>query len=100
MPSDYETILTVVIAFLIYFLPSTIAFHRRVPNKWAILILNFTLGWTGVAWVAALVWSLTNSSRKQLQQPTIIINQVQGDQTTTKTKEKTNRNELEGSLRD
>lgn len=46
------------------FLPSIIAFVRRHHNRYAILVLNILLGWTGVGWVLALVWSLTAVWRK------------------------------------
>ena len=42
-----------------YFVPSIIAFNRQHHNWAAILALNLLLGWTGLGWVAALVWSLT-----------------------------------------
>ncbi len=41
------------------FLPSIIAFRRNHHNRIAILALNVLLGWTGLGWIAALVWSLT-----------------------------------------
>ncbi|MEY5098743.1 MAG: hypothetical protein RJA36_1462 [Pseudomonadota bacterium] len=47
---------------LIYFLPSIVARlrdHRQMP---AIFLLNLFLGWTGLGWIAALVWSATAQS--------------------------------------
>lgn len=52
-------VLVILIAFEIYFLPSTITFNRGQPNKFAILALNLFMGWTLVGWVVCLVWSLT-----------------------------------------
>jgi len=40
----------------IYFLPTIIGLYNR--NILAIFILNLFLGWTGIGWVAALVWSV------------------------------------------
>jgi hypothetical protein len=40
----------------IYFLPTIIGLHKR--NALAICVLNTLLGWTGMGWVAALVWSV------------------------------------------
>ncbi len=44
---------------LVLFIPAIIAYRRRHPNRVAIFALNVFAGWTGIAWIAALVWSLT-----------------------------------------
>jgi Superinfection immunity protein len=49
------------IAMAIYFLPAIIAGFRNHHNTAAILVLNFFLGWTALGWIAAIVWSATNS---------------------------------------
>ncbi len=48
-----------ILAFEIYFIPTTIAFARDLPNRFAILVLNLLLGWTLIGLVISLVWSLT-----------------------------------------
>lgn len=45
---------------LLYVLPTLIAFGRGTPSRFAILALNVTLGFTGLGWIACLVWSLLN----------------------------------------
>jgi len=47
-----------ILIFGVYFLPSLIAFLRQHKNKLAIFILNILLGWTGLGWTVALVWSV------------------------------------------
>ncbi len=47
-----------ILIFGVYFLPSLIAFLRQHKNKLAIFILNILLGWTGLGWAVALVWSV------------------------------------------
>jgi hypothetical protein len=42
-----------------YFLPTLIASLRGHHNAPAICVTNVFLGWTGVAWFAALIWSFT-----------------------------------------
>lgn len=46
------------VAFLIYAIPSIIAFRRRHPNRFAILAVNIVFGGTGIGWFGALVWAL------------------------------------------
>ena len=48
-----------IIGGLLHFIPSVIAFLRDHQSKWAILALNVLLGWSGIGWIAALIWSLT-----------------------------------------
>ena len=48
-----------IIIGLLHFVPSVIAFLRDHQSKWAILVLNIVLGWSGIGWIAALIWSLT-----------------------------------------
>ncbi|HEY1658010.1 MAG TPA: superinfection immunity protein [Candidatus Sulfotelmatobacter sp.] len=45
-------------AFVMYFLPTIIAFARSKRDTMAILVLNFFLGWTMIGWIVALVWAL------------------------------------------
>jgi len=44
--------------FVMYFLPSIIAFARSKRDTAAIVLLNFFLGWTVIGWVVALVWAV------------------------------------------
>lgn len=47
-------------AILFYFLPSIICIGRSHLNAPAIFMTNLLLGWTGIGWIAALIWSFTN----------------------------------------
>jgi hypothetical protein len=42
----------------IYFLPTIIAAHRKVPSVWSIAVINGFLGWTLVGWVVALAMAV------------------------------------------
>jgi Superinfection immunity protein len=44
--------------FVMYFLPSIVAFARSKRDTAAIVLLNFFLGWTVIGWVVALVWAV------------------------------------------
>lgn len=53
------TVLLLVAALAIYFLPTIVARQRGHKNHVAIFVLNFFTGWTFLGWVVALVWALT-----------------------------------------
>jgi hypothetical protein len=44
--------------FVMYFLPTILAFARNKRDTGAILLLNLFLGWTMIGWVVALVWAV------------------------------------------
>jgi hypothetical protein len=46
------------VATLLYFLPTVIAFIRGHHSRLGIFLLNFFLGWSGLGWIIAFVWSL------------------------------------------
>lgn len=48
-----------VVAFVAYFLPTFIASKRNHPSGNGIGLLNIFLGWTGIGWLAALIWSVS-----------------------------------------
>ncbi len=60
---DYEFmtifIISCVVAFGIYFLPSLIAFGRNHRDKIIILLIDVFFGWSIVGWFIALGWSFT-----------------------------------------
>ena len=47
----------------LYFLPTIIACVRSSRSTTGIVLLNIFLGWTGIGWVVALIWSLTGERR-------------------------------------
>lgn len=56
-------IVSFLIISLAYFLPSIIAFRRKLPNVRKIFLINLILGWTVYGWFAALI--LASSGKKQ-----------------------------------
>ena len=50
---------SLIFTLALYFLPAIIAAARRHQSWLAIAALNFLLGWTGICWIFALIWSLT-----------------------------------------
>ena len=52
------------VGLALYFLPTIIAAARHAKNLVAILLVNILLGWTGLGWVVALVWSFVDAPSK------------------------------------
>ena len=48
----------IILAIMIYFIPSYIAFVRRKKQLAAIFVINLFLGCTALGWVGALVWAM------------------------------------------
>jgi len=42
----------------VFMLPTAIAYIRRVPARYWIMLVNLALGLTGVGWIAALIWAI------------------------------------------
>ena len=57
---------SVVTFWLLFLLPSIMAFRRRHVHRWAILATNLLLGATGVGWFVALMWALQAPDRSLL----------------------------------
>jgi len=62
--SPYEAALLAAIALAIYVVPAAVARSRRHPKLLLIAALNLALGWTGLGWIAALVWALSGPAPK------------------------------------
>jgi len=43
---------------VIYILPTVVAFRRRHPNRYVILVINLAFGGTIIGWGVALAWAL------------------------------------------
>jgi len=56
--SPVVSFLLMVLLWVVYFIPSVVAFLRTHRSKVAILTLNILLGWSGVGWIVALVWAM------------------------------------------
>ncbi|RMH85224.1 superinfection immunity protein [Pseudomonas sp. AOB-7] len=58
-----EALLIIGFGLVIYFTPWIIAAGRSHPNTVAIFVLNLFLGWSGIGWIAALIWSFTTPAK-------------------------------------
>lgn len=59
-PGLVAFLILLVVAFVLYFLPSFIGKHKQ--NFGAIFVLNLLLGWTLIGWVVAMVWAVTKET--------------------------------------
>jgi hypothetical protein len=62
--SYFVSIVVCLILFSIYMLPSIFILLRKIHkkpilNRWNLVVFNFILGWTVVAWVISMIWSIT-----------------------------------------
>ena len=71
-------IILLITAVAFYFMPTIIAFNRDHSARFAILFINLFFGFTGIAWIACLVWSFSGSSQMSVSQ-TVIVNSRSGD---------------------
>ncbi|MFK3815080.1 superinfection immunity protein [Pseudomonas sp. NPDC089407] len=51
------------LAVLIYFIPTMVAGKRGHPSGTAIFLLNLLAGWTFIGWLVALVWAASAFSQ-------------------------------------
>ena len=55
--------LSILLGLAIYFIPTIIAFIRGHASKWGIMLVNLILGFTGIGWLFALIWSVSNKGQ-------------------------------------
>jgi hypothetical protein len=53
--------ITLTLMFLAYWIPTLLAYHWNHRNRLAILVTNFFLGWTVLAWIVILIWACTSN---------------------------------------
>ena len=46
------------VAIVLFFLPTFVAFSRSHRNRWVILLINVVFGATGFGWIGALIWAM------------------------------------------
>ncbi len=63
MENDLPSVLYVLGATFLYFLPTFLALARGHHNFFLLAIVNLSLGWTVIGWVGALFWSLRKQPR-------------------------------------
>jgi uncharacterized protein DUF4339/T4 superinfection immunity protein len=66
-PTALGIIVTLAVIIIMYgvLLPTVIAFQRHLPNRVVIMFLNILGFWTGILWVVAMGWSLTDVQNQE-----------------------------------
>ena len=54
-----------ILCLTLVFLPTGIALIRQHNNFMPILLVNLLLGFTGIGWIVALIWSFTDNTREK-----------------------------------
>lgn len=62
----------IAIGMAVYLLPPIIAGLRGHASAWGIFALTLLLGWSGIVWIIALIWALSNKG--QAVQQTVVVN--------------------------
>lgn len=58
-----EAFIITAVSLMLYLLPTLICGARGHHQQYAIAALNITLGWSGLGWLAAFIWSLTATKK-------------------------------------
>ncbi|MCE0865580.1 superinfection immunity protein [Pseudomonas alloputida] len=56
-PESTKAFVTLALVVAVYFIPTIVAAIRLHQNRVSIMLLNLFLGWTGLGWLGALIWS-------------------------------------------
>lgn len=59
--ADSATMISVMVALIIYLLPAINAYSKKHRSRALILALDVLLGWTLIGWIWALAWSCGNA---------------------------------------
>ncbi|MBK5518426.1 superinfection immunity protein [Pseudomonas sp. TH10] len=69
--SDTLAIILFFLAIIVYFVPAIVACYRVHHNTTSIMLTNIFLGWTGIGWIAALVWAASSTAMAKEILPSI-----------------------------
>jgi hypothetical protein len=59
-------VLEIVVAVIIYVVPSIVANRCQTVNQGAVIVVNLLLGWTCLGWIAALAMAAGGMTKDQL----------------------------------
>ena len=57
--ADIDAVALALVVLVVYLLPAAIAWRRHHHQLGPIVLVNLLLGWTGLGWLWALIWSVS-----------------------------------------
>ena len=58
-------LLFLLVAALLYFVPTAVAQYRKAANLSTVVLVNLFLGWTMIGWIVALILAFAGDSGEQ-----------------------------------
>ena len=58
-------IIVIGICTLLYFIPTIISIGRKTKREAGIFLLNLLLGWTLLGWIGALIWAVSDNTKRE-----------------------------------
>ncbi len=63
-----ETFLVIIVFTALYLTPTIIAYSRNHTNATGVMLVNIFLGWSGLGWLAALIWSVQIAKSEKIRE--------------------------------
>lgn len=57
--------LAIICLITIFFIPTSVALFRDSSKKRGVFWVNLLVGWTGIGWIIALIWSFMSESEAE-----------------------------------
>lgn len=54
-----DAVILMIFGFIIYIIPTIVAYSRNTLNKNTVFVLNLFLGWTVICWIICLAMAFT-----------------------------------------
>lgn len=58
-------VIELLLAIIIYMIPTVIALARDIPQRSTVAVVNIIFGWTLIGWVIAFIWALMAETRSE-----------------------------------
>jgi membrane protein implicated in regulation of membrane protease activity len=65
----FALVIGIILLLVLYLLPVILAYSLGSSYAKGILILNLTLGWTILGWLAALIWAILSGNGGSFDEP-------------------------------
>jgi Superinfection immunity protein len=66
--STHDLGILIIVVIIGYFFPFYIALIRNHYRKVLIFLLNLIFGWSGIGWIALLIYSIASKPRKSYEE--------------------------------